>query len=171
MMPVERGNRPASIDACPGAVSVIAFVAVFFPMFFGLMLGDVGYGAVLAILLHLYGTMKPRVAILSTGNEVVDPGQPLKPGHIYDINKFTLSAVLREHGIVAVFAANMVPTPPFAVPPLSESVKVTSAKPLAFAAGVNVGRMRLLVLVLFTVFVSTLEIAVSQYHLSPSRVV
>ena len=43
---------------------------------------------------------RPRVAILSTGNEVVDPGQPLEPGHIYDINKFTLSAVLREHGAV-----------------------------------------------------------------------
>jgi molybdenum cofactor synthesis domain-containing protein len=41
---------------------------------------------------------KPRVAILSTGNEVVDPGQPLAPGHIYDINKFTLSAIIREHG-------------------------------------------------------------------------
>jgi molybdenum cofactor synthesis domain-containing protein len=41
---------------------------------------------------------KPRVAILSTGNEIVDPGEPLAPGHIYDINKFTLSAIVREHG-------------------------------------------------------------------------
>jgi molybdenum cofactor synthesis domain-containing protein len=41
---------------------------------------------------------RPRVAILSTGNEVVDPGQALPPGHIYDINKFTLSAIVREHG-------------------------------------------------------------------------
>ena len=45
---------------------------------------------------------QPRVAILSTGNEVVDPGTPLKPGHIYDINKFTLSAVLRQHGALPV---------------------------------------------------------------------
>jgi len=45
---------------------------------------------------------QPRVAILSTGNEVVDPGTPLQPGHIYDINKFTLSAVLRQHGALPV---------------------------------------------------------------------
>jgi molybdenum cofactor synthesis domain-containing protein len=41
---------------------------------------------------------RPRVAILSTGNEIVEPGQPLKPGHIYDINRFTLSAVVQENG-------------------------------------------------------------------------
>jgi molybdopterin molybdotransferase len=44
---------------------------------------------------------KPRVAILSTGNEILDPGQPLAPGHIYDINRFTLGAIVGEHGGVA----------------------------------------------------------------------
>jgi molybdopterin molybdotransferase len=41
---------------------------------------------------------RPRVAVLSTGNEVAEPGEPLKPGHIYDINRFTLSAVVAENG-------------------------------------------------------------------------
>ena len=41
---------------------------------------------------------RPRVAILSTGNEIVEPGGPLAPGHIYDINRFTLAAVVTEHG-------------------------------------------------------------------------
>jgi molybdenum cofactor synthesis domain-containing protein len=45
---------------------------------------------------------RPRVAILSTGNEIVDPGRPLAPGQIYDINKYSLGAVIREHGGVAV---------------------------------------------------------------------
>ena len=45
---------------------------------------------------------KPRVAILSTGNEIVEPGQPLAPGQIYDINRFTLAAVVTENGGVAV---------------------------------------------------------------------
>jgi molybdenum cofactor synthesis domain-containing protein len=45
---------------------------------------------------------KPRVAILSTGNEIVEPGQPLAPGQIYDINRFTLAAVVNEHGGVAI---------------------------------------------------------------------
>ena len=47
---------------------------------------------------HVDVYAKPRVAILSTGNEIVDPGQPLAPGHIYDINRFTLGAIVAEHG-------------------------------------------------------------------------
>jgi molybdopterin molybdotransferase len=45
---------------------------------------------------------KPRVAILSTGNEIVEPGQPLAPGQIYDINRFTLAAVINENGGEAI---------------------------------------------------------------------
>jgi molybdenum cofactor synthesis domain-containing protein len=45
---------------------------------------------------------QPRVAILSTGNEIVDPGRPLHPGQIYDINRFTLTAVIAEHGGVPI---------------------------------------------------------------------
>ena len=41
---------------------------------------------------------RPRVAILCTGNEVVEPGRPLGPGQIYDVNTGTLAAVVREHG-------------------------------------------------------------------------
>jgi len=41
---------------------------------------------------------RPRVAILSTGNEVVEPGRPLPPGHIFDVNRFTLGAVASQHG-------------------------------------------------------------------------
>ncbi|MBI4478219.1 MAG: molybdenum cofactor biosynthesis protein [Acidobacteria bacterium] len=48
---------------------------------------------------------KPRVAVLSTGNEIVEPGQPLGPGQIYDINKFTLSTILAEHGAVPLVHA------------------------------------------------------------------
>ena len=45
---------------------------------------------------------RPTVAILSTGNEIVEAGRPLAPGEIYDINKVTLSAVVAEHGGVPV---------------------------------------------------------------------
>ena len=41
---------------------------------------------------------KPRVAILSTGNEIVAGGQPLAPGQIYDVNTFTLAAIVASHG-------------------------------------------------------------------------
>ena len=53
---------------------------------------------------------KPRVAILSTGNEIVDPGAPLAPGQIYDINKFTLSSVFAEHGGIPVLYRTAVDT-------------------------------------------------------------
>ena len=41
---------------------------------------------------------RPRVAVLSTGNEVVEPGQPLAPGQIYDVNRYTLAAIVAAHG-------------------------------------------------------------------------
>lgn len=41
---------------------------------------------------------RPRVALLSTGAEIAPPGRPLAPGQVYDVNRFTLGAVIREHG-------------------------------------------------------------------------
>lgn len=49
---------------------------------------------------------RPSVAIVSTGNEVVQPGLPLPPGHIYDINRFTLESVARRHGGAPVALAS-----------------------------------------------------------------
>jgi molybdopterin molybdotransferase len=46
--------------------------------------------------LEVYG--RPRVAILSTGNEVVAPGQTLAPGQIFDVNRFTIAALVAAHG-------------------------------------------------------------------------
>ncbi|HVB38043.1 MAG TPA: molybdenum cofactor synthesis domain-containing protein, partial [Vicinamibacterales bacterium] len=45
---------------------------------------------------------RPRVAILSTGNEIVEPGGPLAPGQIYDVNRYTLSTIVAAHGGVPV---------------------------------------------------------------------
>ena len=39
-----------------------------------------------------------RVALLSTGDEVVAPGQPLLPGQVYDSNRVGLAALLTEAG-------------------------------------------------------------------------
>ena len=51
---------------------------------------------------HVEVIARPRVAILSTGNEIVAPGQPLEPGQIYDVNRFTIAALVERHGGVAV---------------------------------------------------------------------
>lgn len=42
---------------------------------------------------------RPRIAVLTTGNEVVQPGTPLIPGKIYDINQKLLAARLLELGV------------------------------------------------------------------------
>ncbi len=41
---------------------------------------------------------KPRVAILTTGDEVVDPGTAIRPGQVYDVNTHTLTSLVREVG-------------------------------------------------------------------------
>lgn len=43
---------------------------------------------------------RPRILLVSTGDEVVAPGRPLTPGRIYDANAPLLSAALREAGAV-----------------------------------------------------------------------
>lgn len=56
-----------------GSLDPTPFVAVFFPMFFGLMLGDLGYGAVLAGLgLLLHARSKPG-SVLRTVAEIAGP--------------------------------------------------------------------------------------------------
>ncbi len=45
---------------------------------------------------------KPRVAIISTGNELLMPGETLTPGKIYDVNLRTLSDCVRDCGSVPV---------------------------------------------------------------------
>jgi molybdenum cofactor synthesis domain-containing protein len=47
---------------------------------------------------HLVVFDRPAVSVLSTGDEVVPPGRPLAPGQVYDINQFTIGAVVRRHG-------------------------------------------------------------------------
>jgi molybdenum cofactor synthesis domain-containing protein len=44
---------------------------------------------------------RPRVAVLSTGNEVVEPGGTLGPGQIFDVNRFTLTAIVVSNGGIA----------------------------------------------------------------------
>ena len=45
---------------------------------------------------------RPRVGVLSTGDELVQPGQPLRPAGVYDSNGPVIAAALRENGCEAV---------------------------------------------------------------------
>ncbi|WP_189533175.1 molybdotransferase-like divisome protein Glp [Streptomyces roseolilacinus] len=44
---------------------------------------------------------RPRVVVLSTGSELVQPGTELGPGQIYDSNSFALAAAARDAGAIA----------------------------------------------------------------------
>ena len=43
-------------------------------------------------------TPRVRVALLSTGDELVMPGEPLKPGAIYNSNRYTLKTLIESRG-------------------------------------------------------------------------
>ena len=44
---------------------------------------------------------KPRFGLISTGDEVIDPGQSPRPGQVRDINSFTLGALVEKSGGIA----------------------------------------------------------------------
>jgi putative molybdopterin biosynthesis protein len=46
---------------------------------------------------------RPHVAVISTGDELVQPGQPLRPAAIYDTNGAIVSAAINENGGEAKF--------------------------------------------------------------------
>ena len=46
---------------------------------------------------------KPRVAVISTGDELVQPGLPLGPAEIYDTNGAIVAAAVSENGGEAIF--------------------------------------------------------------------
>jgi molybdenum cofactor synthesis domain-containing protein len=47
---------------------------------------------------------RPRVSVLSTGNELVEPDEPPGPGQIRDANRFSLIAALQEAGADIIWA-------------------------------------------------------------------
>lgn len=55
------------------------------------ILASLGFGSVTVY-------QQPRVALLSTGDELIRPDQPLSPGKIYDSNSYVLSALIHQNG-------------------------------------------------------------------------
>ena len=45
---------------------------------------------------------KPRVALLSTGNELINPTDPMEKGKIRDSNKTTIAALFTEGGFQTI---------------------------------------------------------------------
>jgi molybdopterin molybdotransferase len=95
LRPVDRGAnvRARGEDVRTGEV-VLRAGAVLRPQDLGL-LASLGFADV-----RVHG--RPRVAILSTGDEVVEPGHPRGPGQIYDANRFSLGGMVAGAGADAL---------------------------------------------------------------------
>lgn len=69
----------------------------------GTLLNAVGVGLLASIgRTHIRVYRHPRVAVLSTGNEIVEPDAPRSAGMVYDSNRYALMAALREAGCEAI---------------------------------------------------------------------
>ncbi len=53
-----------------------------------------------------YPTLKvgkqPRIGILATGDEVIDPGEPIRDGQVYNSNAYSVASLIRQAGGVPV---------------------------------------------------------------------
>jgi molybdopterin molybdotransferase len=81
--------RRAGDDAKPGDLLLPAGVRLGAPQIG--VLAAAGHGAVLA-------RRRPRVTVISTGNELTPPGSPLVPGLIWESNSYLLAAAARQLG-------------------------------------------------------------------------
>ena len=80
---------------------------------------------------------RPRVVVLSTGDELSEPGHALAPGKIWDSNSFMLAAAAREAGCVA-FRRGPVPDDPLEIMPAIED-QLLRADLLVTSGGVSMG--------------------------------
>ncbi len=65
----------------------------------GTLLGSREVGVLAALGIDLVPVFRrPKVAVISTGDEIVEVGSPLSPGKIYDVNAYTISSLLVRDG-------------------------------------------------------------------------
>jgi molybdopterin molybdotransferase len=78
----------------------------------GVRLGAAQIGLLAAVGRHrVVVRPRPRVVVLSTGSELVEPGEPIGPGQIADSNSFMLTTAAQEAGALA-YRVGIVPDDP-----------------------------------------------------------
>jgi molybdopterin molybdotransferase len=92
--PAEPGNaiRRAGGDAVPGDLLLTA----------GTRLGPVQLGLLATAGRDIVTARpRPRITVMSTGNELIEPGQPVRPGQIWESNSRMLAAAAQQAGCLA----------------------------------------------------------------------
>ena len=80
---------------------------------------------------------RPRVAILSTGDELVTPEQPLEPGQIVDSNQYALAGFVSSNGAIAIKLGIVPDEPETLKKAIAQAIK--SADMVLSTGGVSVG--------------------------------
>jgi molybdopterin molybdotransferase len=126
----EYGNavRLAGEDAKAGEV-LVAAGTLLRPMHVA-VIAAAGRGSVLV-------RPRPRVVVLSTGNELAEPGTPLVPGRIWDSNSFMLAAAAREAGCLAYRQAILPDNPDKVLPAIED--QLVRADLMITTGGVSMG--------------------------------
>ncbi len=85
---------------------------------------------------------RPKIAVLPSGDELQKPGEPLKPGKIYDVNTYTISSVIRENGGEPIIFPYVLDEPEDIDKKLREAMKYNM---VVFSGGSSVGDRDLLI--------------------------
>ena len=78
-----------------------------------------------------------RIAIMSTGDELVEPGNPVAPGQIYNSNRYALSAMLRNMGMKVIDLGIVADTPEATEQALMDAASLADC--ILTSGGVSVG--------------------------------
>jgi len=104
----------------------------------GTLLGPAQLGLIAAIGRSTVSARpRPRVVVISTGSELIEPGGELRPGAIHESNSFMLAAAAREAGAVA-YRVGLVPDDPDEVLDVI-SEQLVRADAIVTSGGVSAG--------------------------------
>ncbi|MCY7322829.1 MAG: molybdopterin molybdotransferase MoeA [Phormidesmis sp. CAN_BIN36] len=80
---------------------------------------------------------RPRVAILSTGSELVTPDRPLQPGQIVDSNQYAIAALVEQMGGEAILLGIVTDQPEALKRAIADAVSIADV--VISSGGVSVG--------------------------------
>jgi molybdopterin molybdotransferase len=96
-IPKRKHVRPRGEDVRAGS-EVVAKGATLHPVHIG-VIASVGRT-------HVHAIPRPRVAVLSTGDELVQPGGELQPGQIFDANTSLITAMCESAGAIVTLTGS-----------------------------------------------------------------